>query len=140
ADFAQIAFADPPPPREDTPSPKRVPPRSSSRMFSPSRRAFLASSLVGLAGAKLFAADTPAGKIVDADKAVDGPTFQPNTLFLTWQRDPTTTMTVQWVGTAGETADTTVSFAPLKDVAPAAGGKKGWPGVAPAAKPYPMTD
>ena len=36
--------------------------------------------------------------------------FQPATLFLTWQRDPTTTMTVQWVGTVGETADTRVYY------------------------------
>src|SRR3954447_7882669 len=80
-----------------------------------SRRAFLASSLVSLAGARLLGADSPVSKIVDTDKAVDAPTFEPSTLFLTWQRDPTTTMTVQWVGTAGETADTKVYFAPAKD-------------------------
>ena len=34
-------------------------------------------------------------------------TFNPATLFLTWFRDPTTTMTVQWVGTRGETPDAT---------------------------------
>ena len=27
------------------------------------------------------------------------PTFEPTALFLTWQRDPTTTMTMQWIGT-----------------------------------------
>jgi hypothetical protein len=42
----------------------------------------------------------------------DDPPFQPSTLFLTWQRDPTTTRTVQWVGTAGETADTRVWYSP----------------------------
>src|SRR5205823_341197 len=102
------------------------------------RRAFLASSVAGLAAGRLLGADAPAGKIVDTDKAVDGPTFQPDTLFLTWQRDPTTTMTVQWVGTAGETADTKVYFAPGKDGPPPAAGAKAkgkdWPGVATAAK------
>ncbi|HEY1376542.1 MAG TPA: metallophosphoesterase family protein [Gemmataceae bacterium] len=112
-------------------------------MFVASRRAFLASSVAGLAAGRLLAADAPVGKIVDADKAVDGPTFHPDTLFLTWQRDPTTTMTVQWVGTAGETADTKVYFAPAKEGTPAAGAKakdKSWPGVATTPKPYPMTD
>src|SRR5262249_56371724 len=68
----------------------------------------------------------------DAAKAVDDAAFQPNTLFLPWQRDPTTTMTVQWVGTAGETADTTVRCAALSG--------SGWQSQAPAVKPYPMTD
>jgi acid phosphatase type 7 len=26
------------------------------------------------------------------------PNFDPTALFLTWQRDPTTTMTIQWIG------------------------------------------
>ena len=53
------------------------------------RRDFLASSLGGLAawslGSGLRADDQPA-----QNKA-------PDSLFLTWQRDPTTTMTIQWV-------------------------------------------
>ncbi len=65
----------------------------------------------------------------------DSPTFTPSTLFLTWQRDPTTTMTVQWVGTRGETADTTVSYVPLK-----ADKDTPWSKQATAADPYPMTD
>jgi hypothetical protein len=56
-----------------------------------SRRSFLGASLAGLASTPLFAADQPAEKI---KKATDDPAFQPDTLFLTWQRDPTTTMTV----------------------------------------------
>ena len=73
-------------------------------MNSPSRRAFFGTTLAGLAAAPMFAADS--------SKAIEDYPFQPNTLFLTWQRDPTTTMTVQWIGTAGETADMTVYFAP----------------------------
>ena len=77
-------------------------------MNSPSRRAFFGTSFAGLASASMFAADPPA----KSSKAIEDFPFQPNTLFLTWQRDPTTTMTVQWVGTVGETADMTVYFAP----------------------------
>jgi hypothetical protein len=59
-------------------------------------------------------------------------TFRPDTLFLTWQRDPTTTMTVQWVGVRGETADTAVYYGK-----PDAGLWKIQPTVP---RPYPMTD
>ncbi len=39
--------------------------------------------------------------------------LSPDTLFLTWQRDPTTTMTIQWV--AAETAsDKTIHYMPLE--------------------------
>ena len=57
-------------------------------MLSPSRRAFLGTSLASLAG-PLFAADPP------SVPAPDDPPFQPSTLFLTWHRDPTTTMTIR---------------------------------------------
>ena len=73
-------------------------------MFVPSRRAFLGTSLAGLA-CGLIRADG----IVDIIKTADDPPFHPDTLFLTWQRDPTTTMTVQWIGARGETADTTIT-------------------------------
>ncbi|MFO0808153.1 MAG: metallophosphoesterase family protein [Gemmataceae bacterium] len=56
------------------------------------RRRFLGQSLG-------YSAALAAGPILlrsaRADEADD---YQPDTLFLTWQRDPTTTMTVQWVG------------------------------------------
>src|SRR5262249_53148220 len=110
-------------------------------------------SFASLAAGRLFGEEPVPGKIVDTDVGIDQPTFQPSTLFLSWQRDPTTTMTVQWVGTAGETADTRVYFAPAKEVVAAAAAKpkdagkakesdktKGWPGVPTIAKPYPMTD
>lgn len=68
------------------------------------RRSFLTSSLGGLAtaiscGPSLFADD--AAKAVVAPPTAAQPAgmpFAPDTLFLTWQKDPTTTMTVQWVG------------------------------------------
>jgi hypothetical protein len=39
------------------------------------------------------------------------PTFTPKCLFLTWQRDPTTTMTVQWVGSEAEGGGRPIWFA-----------------------------
>jgi hypothetical protein len=98
-------------------------------MFSPSRRAFLGASLAGLTSGRLLGADKPAAAVV---KTPEDPPFQPSTLFLTWQRDPTTTMTVQWVGTAGETADTTVTYSSTQ-VGP-------WKSQPATTKPYPMTD
>ncbi|HEV3449410.1 MAG TPA: fibronectin type III domain-containing protein [Gemmataceae bacterium] len=99
-------------------------------MFSPSRRAFLGTALAGLASGRLLSAadgpSTPVGKVPD------DPPFQPSTLFLTWQRDPTTTMTVQWIGAVGETSDTRISYAPLKTTC--------WDTEPAAVKPYPNTD
>src|SRR6478672_7048095 len=86
-------------------------PLESIAMSSPSRRAFLGTSLATLAFAHPLGAQQRAD---DAVKSADDPAFQPSTLFLTWQRDPTTTMTVQWVGARGETADTTVSYTAAK--------------------------
>jgi acid phosphatase type 7 len=98
-------------------------------MFSVSRRAFLGASLAGLAGSQLFGAEPSAEPVT---KVPDDPPFQPGTLFLTWQRDPTTTMTVQWIGATGETADTTVSYAEPKATK--------WNREPAVAKPYPLTD
>jgi hypothetical protein len=106
----------------------------SAAMFDSSRRAFLGSSLAGLAAGPLFGAAPPARPVkpVKVPRARDDAPFQPSTLFLTWQRDPTTTMTVQWVGAAGETADTRVSYAP------AGGGT--WQVQPTTVKAYPRTD
>jgi hypothetical protein len=98
-------------------------------MFSSSRRAFLGASLAGLASGWGVGAALPAEP---ARKLVDDAAFQPSTLFLTWQRDPTTTMTVQWVGATGETADTKVRYAKLQ--------AECWAAQPATAKPYPLTD
>ncbi len=111
-----------------------------------SRRSLLGASLAGVLAPRLPAAE-PA--IPSAPKAPDEYPFQPATLFLTWQRDPTTTMTVQWVGTAGETADTGVYYRPadprlslplaaIVSGAATAGGV--WRAQPTTAKPYPTTD
>jgi hypothetical protein len=77
-----------------------------------SRRAFLGSGLAGLSSAHLLGQDKApeGGTTPSIIKYTDEFGFQPSTLFLTWQRDPTTTMTIQWVGARGETADTNVYF------------------------------
>ena len=98
-------------------------------MPSISRRAFLGASLTGLAAGRLFAQDKPAEA---TPKSLDDAPFQPSTLFLTWQRDPTTTMTIQWIGATGETADTKVSYA--------AGKASAWQAQPTTVKPYPLTD
>lgn len=97
-------------------------------MLDLSRRSFLGCSLAGLVSAPGFAAAPPAGP---PRTGAEGPTFQPDKLFLTWQRDPTTTMTVQWIGTTGETADTKVYYAADKSVV--------WKAQATTAWPYPRT-
>jgi hypothetical protein len=149
-------------------------------MSDPSRRSFLASTLAALAAGPALAAQrkdtlasTPAAAepvaAGGADSAVADPnagtaaadpvvkvpddaTFLPSTLFLTWFRDPTTTMTVQWVGAAGETADTKVYYLPTTPGSSAATRPAGaalaavasklstWPSQQAVARPYPMSD
>lgn len=69
------------------------------------RRSFLGSTFGGVASAVLLGssraiAEDPAST---ASTLFNGEGYDPNTLFLTWQRDPTTTMTVQWL--APETSE-----------------------------------
>jgi len=98
--------------------------------MSATRRAFFGSSLLGLATSQLLGAEpTPVMRLVDEAA------FNPSTLFLTWQQDPTTTMTIQWVGTAGETADTKIYYTPT-----ATSLLPGWQTQATTASPYPLTD
>ena len=100
-------------------------------MIIPSRRGFLGASLAAFTGAHVLGQDP--SPTVPATGVEDVP-FQPNTLFLTWQRDPTTTMTIQWIGTMGETADTRICYTAESPAAHMAG-----PG-RPTPRPYPMTD
>jgi hypothetical protein len=98
-------------------------------MSLPSRRAFLATSFAGLAAGRLLGQPKPTEPLL---KITDDPAFQPSTLFLTWQRDPTTTMTVQWVGVAGETADTKVYYSATKEGP--------FQSQATVVRPYPLSD
>lgn len=88
------------------------------------RRLFLKGSL-GIAAASLWSSR------LCADEAA-GANFDPDTLFLTWQRDPTTTMTVQWVGIDEDPQRRPVSFI--------AHGDDVWQSVLPTKRPYPRTD
>src|SRR5262245_58591200 len=98
-------------------------------MPSFSRRAFLGATLASLATGRLLGQDKTA---TPAPKLFDDAAFQPSTLLLTWQREPSTTMTVQWVGAAGETADTKVYYSePPCDC---------WEAEPATTKPYPQTD
>jgi hypothetical protein len=60
------------------------------------------------------------------------PTFKPNALFLTWQRDPTTTMTVQWIGSETDGAQRPIWFAEK--------GGQLWQTQTHSTRRFPMTD
>ena len=121
-------------------------------MMNTSRRLFLGASFAGLASYPLFAQEKAAKKDDDtqgdpviAKSVKEDFAFQPTTLFLTWHKDPTTTMDVQWIGVNGETADTKVYYTADKVPVPVRGerasaSKVTWLSVAPVVKPYPMSD
>lgn len=60
------------------------------------------------------------------------PIFEPTGLFLTWQRDPTTTMTVQWIGAEADGADRPIYYR--------ASGTDIWLQQPQVARPFPLTD
>jgi hypothetical protein len=102
------------------------------------RREFLGSSMAGLAAAlswnpALLAQDAAATK--DVASSADGP-LAPDTLFLSWQRDPTTTMTIQWLGPETST-DKSIHFA-THEKSPAT--RPVWQIAKTITKPYPNTD
>src|SRR3954470_22127839 len=90
-------------------------------MHSVSRRSFLASSVGGLAAMSLGPSLLAQEKKQEAKKAKEKGAKAPPpvvsndplaSLFLTWQRDPTTTMTIQWVGKEAA-SDAAIQYAPL---------------------------
>ena len=96
-------------------------------MLMPDRRTFLGSALGGLAALAVGGAslDEAEGADSRARPALD-------TLFLTWRRDPTTTVMVQWIGLAAA-EDPRIRFGRADH--------KGTDGSATARQqPYPMTD
>jgi len=92
------------------------------------RRSFLGTTVRSLAAA-LAAGPALLGRpaVAFAD-----PLARPDTLFLTWQRDPITTMTVQWVGAEGAPPDILVSTA--------LGVPASWHTTHTTARPFPFTD
>jgi len=94
------------------------------------RRRFLQAGSLLLAGG--YARSLWGDEVLPPPKFAESPTFEPTALFLTWQQDPTTTMTVQWIGTEQQAADRPVWFAKV--------GSNEWRRLAGKAKPYPLTD
>jgi hypothetical protein len=100
-------------------------------MSSLNRRGFLGSALGGLAAAATFGPSL-LGQDSSGRSAADlSSVLTPDSLFLTWQRDPTTTMTVQWVGPA-VMADASVTYAPLTT--------EQWQTTKTVTKPFPDTE
>jgi hypothetical protein len=103
-------------------------------MFDLTRRDFLqsASLLAGAAYAPSLFADSSRPAHVHASAFATKPSFEPSALFLTWQKDPTTTMTIQWIGDEKDVANRPIHYA--KE------GAKLWQTQAGTARPFPMTD
>lgn len=95
-----------------------------------SRRAFIGASLAGLGACQVSSSQTAA--VETMPKGSEEAPFQPTMLFLTWQRDPTTTMTIQWVGSAGEASSTRIYYATTPTGAAVS--------ISPQVKPYPKCE
>jgi acid phosphatase type 7 len=84
-------------------------------MWSLDRRRFLSGSF----GASAIAlASKNANAFVPVIEPSSDPNsfqFVPDTLFLTWQQDPTTTITIQWLGKA-TTADMSIRYSKLTEI------------------------
>lgn len=96
------------------------------------RRDFLRSSLGGFAAAMSLGPPAWSQEAANALRPanVRRPIPGPDTLFLTWQQDPTTTMTIQWIGP--ETIGTSsIQYATLESPL--------WQIAKPITKPYPNT-
>lgn len=94
------------------------------------RRRFLQCASLAIAGGYV---DVVLGKTSGiAPKFAEQPTFEPKALFLTWQRDPTTTMTVQWVGSEADGAHRPVWYAKK--------GSQSWYKKGHSTRGFPMTD
>src|SRR5689334_12950331 len=104
-------------------------------MLPSDRRGFLGSSARGLAAALaagpfMFARDDlprslELPKTTGEPPALDG-------LFLTWQRDPTTTMTIQWIGRAAPDESVAVQYVTTT--------ASTWQFAKPTTKPFPNTN
>lgn len=96
-------------------------------MLAFDRRQFLGTSLGGIALAVSgsLMANESSGLKPNEDRL--------DTLFLTWQRDPTTTMTIQWVGAPAQASSVPIHFASAEDNA-------AWQSVDTQQRAYPRPD
>jgi hypothetical protein len=96
----------------------------------------LGASLAGLTASPLFGAD-------DLREILPKPrerfAFQPDTLFLTWQKDPTTTMTIQWIGSEA-TTDASIQYALTAQYALTGAAASVWQMAKTFTKPFSDTD
>lgn len=97
-------------------------------MTALSRRSFFSTSLAGLAVSQSFNWLDPQSILLAAESDQ-----RPDTLFLTWQRDPTTTMTIQWIGRPAGDSPVAVHYAPDQPEA-------SWKAQSASIKPYPLSD
>ncbi len=94
------------------------------------RRRFLQSASLAVAGGYAqFAFGTT---LSETPTFAQRPTFKPTALFLTWQRDPTTTMTIQWIGSETDAAQRPVWYAKK--------GSQHWRKQGYSPRRYPMSD
>ncbi|MDB5391149.1 MAG: metallophosphoesterase [Planctomycetaceae bacterium] len=102
-------------------------------MASLHRRSFLGSTLGGLAATLSYGPGLLGQNIIPKSEspAASPGQFAPDTLFLTWQSDPTTTMTIQWVGPA-TISDKSIQYAALESAL--------WQVGTTTTKPYPNTE
>ncbi len=98
-------------------------------MHPPSRRLFLQSSSLLLAGG--YARTLLGADAAEKPAFASEPSFDPTALFCTWQQDPTTTMTVQWIGEQGDADSRPIWFAKS--------GTDAWRQQPFASKGFPMT-
>src|SRR6516162_9839329 len=90
-------------------------------MSSLDRRRFLSATLAAGAAPGLLIAQPPQAKPKETKQPpapnrftpIEHPERGPDTLFLTWRSDPTTTCVVQWIGRSGGGAQPQVSYSPL---------------------------
>ena len=73
------------------------------------RRRFLQTGSLLLAGG--YASNLWGDEVKAAPAFAEKPSFDPTALFLTWQQDPTTTMTIQWIGDEQQAADRPIWYA-----------------------------
>jgi hypothetical protein len=94
------------------------------------RRRFLQSASLAIAGG--YAGLALGRTAYSAPQFAPRPTFDPAALFLTWQRDPTTTMTIQWVGSEADAAKRPIFYTKK--------GGQSWSNQNYSLRRFPMTD
>ena len=97
-------------------------------MPSFNRRAFLGTSFAGM-GAMFGWSGSTSILAAEGNSSIEA--IAPDSLFLTWRQDPTTTMLIQWVGDATVAAES-VNYVPLNN--------KVWQSAKVTTKPFPGTD